>query len=44
MRRANDHASLPAGEPKTVHWGYWDGSLAPILTIRSVDSVTLVLP
>ena len=34
------HHYVPAN-PKTVHWGYWDGSLAPILTIRSGDSVTL---
>jgi len=34
------HHYVPA-DPKTVHWGYWDGSLAPILTIRSGDSVTL---
>ena len=27
--------------PKTVHWGYWDSSLAPILTVRSGDRVTI---
>ncbi len=31
---------LPAN-PKTVHWGYWDGSLPPVLTIRSGDRVTI---
>jgi acetamidase/formamidase len=27
--------------PETVHWGYWDGSLAPVLKIGSGDRVTI---
>lgn len=27
--------------PKTVHWGYFDGSLAPLATVASGDRVTL---
>src|SRR5262245_42325495 len=27
--------------PKTVHWGYWDATLPPILTIRSGDEVVV---
>jgi acetamidase/formamidase len=27
--------------PETVHWGYWDGSLKPVLTIDSGDRVTI---
>src|SRR5882757_9884567 len=34
------HHHLPA-TPKTVRWGYWDGSLPPVLTIRSGDTVTI---
>jgi acetamidase/formamidase len=34
------HHHLPAA-PKTVRWGYWDGSLPPVLTIRSGDTVTI---
>ena len=34
------HHHLPAN-PNTVHWGYWDGSLAPVLTVRSGDWVTI---
>ena len=31
---------LPA-KPGTVRWGHWDGSLPPVLTIRSGDTVTI---
>jgi acetamidase/formamidase len=34
------HHHLPA-RPGTVRWGHWDGSLPPVLTIRSGDSVTI---
>jgi len=27
--------------PATVHWGYWDASLPPVLTVRSGDEVTI---
>jgi acetamidase/formamidase len=27
--------------PETVHWGYWDGSLAPVLKIASGDRVKI---
>jgi acetamidase/formamidase len=27
--------------PETVHWGYWDGSLAPVLKIASGDRVRI---
>jgi acetamidase/formamidase len=27
--------------PDNVHWGYWDGSLAPVLRIASGDRVTI---
>jgi acetamidase/formamidase len=27
--------------PETIHWGYWDGSLAPVLKIASGDRVTI---
>jgi acetamidase/formamidase len=27
--------------PETVRWGYWDGSLAPVLTIASGDRVVI---
>ena len=35
----NQHR-LDAG-PETVHWGYFDAALAPVLTIESGDSVTI---
>jgi acetamidase/formamidase len=34
-----DHAVAAA--PETVHWGYFDGSLPPILTVEPGDTVTL---
>lgn len=34
------HHHLPA-TPRTVRWGHWDGSLPPVLTIRSGDTVTV---
>jgi len=30
-----------ASTPETIHWGYWDASLAPRLTIASGDRVTV---
>ena len=27
--------------PETVHWGYFDASVAPVLSIRSGDRVTI---
>jgi acetamidase/formamidase len=27
--------------PATVHWGFWDASLRPVLTVRSGDEVTV---
>jgi hypothetical protein len=27
--------------PETVHWGYFDARLAPVLSIESGDTVTL---
>ena len=30
-----------ASNPETVHWGYFDATLPPILTIDSGDSVTI---
>jgi acetamidase/formamidase len=32
---------LLQSSPDTVHWGYWDGSLAPVLSIGSGDRVTI---
>ncbi len=37
--RARTH--LLQSTPQTVHWGYFDGSLAPVLTIDSGDRVTI---
>jgi len=34
------HHELKAS-PATVHWGFWDGSLPPVLTVRSGDEVTV---
>jgi len=34
------HHHVPAN-PNTVHWGYWDSSLAPVLSVRSGDRVTI---
>ncbi len=36
----SSHHDLPA-HPGTVHWGYYDAALAPVLTVRSGDTVTL---
>ena len=30
--------------PETVHWGYFDAALPPVLTVRSGDTVTLTAP
>lgn len=30
--------------PQTVHWGYFDATLAPVLTVRSGETVTLTNP
>jgi acetamidase/formamidase len=30
-----------ASTPGNVHWGLWDGTLKPVLTIKSGDSVTI---
>ena len=35
-----DHHNLEV-TPETVHWGYWDASLEPVLRVRSGDRVTL---
>jgi acetamidase/formamidase len=35
-----DHHHLEA-TPDTVHWGYWDASIKPVLRIRSGDRVTV---
>ena len=37
-----DHHHLEA-TPDTVHWGYWDASIKPVLRIRSGDRVTVEL-
>ena len=34
------HHHLPA-KRETVRWGHWDGSLPPVLTVRSGDTVTI---
>ena len=34
------HHHLPS-TPGNVHWGLWDGSLAPVLKIQSGDTVTI---
>ena len=36
MKRHHLHAS-----PETCHWGYFDGSLKPVLTVASGDEVTV---
>jgi acetamidase/formamidase len=36
MKRHHLHAS-----PETCHWGYFDGSLKPVLTVASGDEVTI---
>jgi acetamidase/formamidase len=41
---AKDAASkthLLRSAPETIHWGYYDGGLAPVLTIDSGDRVTI---
>ncbi|MGH6913610.1 MAG: acetamidase/formamidase family protein [Geminicoccales bacterium] len=35
-----DHHHLEA-TPETVHWGYWDASIEPVLEVRSGDRVTV---
>ncbi len=35
-----EHHALPSN-PKTVHWGFYDASLAPVLRIRSGDTVEI---
>ncbi|MBK5294389.1 MAG: acetamidase/formamidase family protein [Acidobacteriia bacterium] len=35
-----EHHILPS-TPKTVHWGYYDAALAPVLRIRSGDTVEM---
>jgi len=37
--RAKSHALRSS--PKTIHWGYWDGSLPPVLEINSGDRVAI---
>jgi len=37
---AGQHHHL-ASKPDTVHWGFFDGKLKPVLTIRSGDTVTI---
>ena len=27
--------------PETIHWGYWDASLPPVLNVASGDRVTI---
>jgi len=34
------HHTVPCG-PSTVHWGYYDAAVAPVLTIQSGDTVTM---
>ena len=36
----SQHHVLPAG-PETVHWGFFDAGLKPVLTVASGDTVTL---
>ena len=38
MPSARHH--LPAS-PETIHWGFFDAQLPPVLTVRSGDSVTI---
>src|SRR3546814_2473311 len=34
-------AHVLQSNPETIHWGYWDGSLNPVLTISSGDRVRI---
>ena len=34
------HHRIEVG-PKTVHWGYFDATLPPLITIDSGDTVTI---
>ncbi len=36
----SQHHHIDAG-PDTVHWGYFDAALEPVLTIESGDKVTI---
>jgi acetamidase/formamidase len=40
LRTTGKRYHLAAG-PDTAHWGYLDASLAPVLTIKSGDRVTI---
>jgi acetamidase/formamidase len=40
-RRAAAKTHLLQSTPQTVHWGFFDGSLAPVLTIDSGDRVVI---
>lgn len=40
MKKTVPDHYLPAS-PATVHWGYWDAALAPVLRIASGDTVTI---
>ena len=36
----SQHHTVPAS-PSTVHWGYYDAAVAPVITIKSGDTVTI---
>jgi acetamidase/formamidase len=38
---AKAKAHVLRSTPQTIHWGYWDGALAPVLEIESGDRVTI---
>jgi len=40
LEKSRDIARVDAG-PATVHWGYFDAKLAPVLTVASGDRVTM---
>ena len=41
QQKAQPNTHLLKSTPETVHWGYFDGSLPPVLTIESGDCVVI---
>ena len=41
QRKAQANAHLLKSTPETVHWGFFDGSLPPVLTVESGDCVVI---
>ena len=41
QRKAHANTHLLKSTPETVHWGFFDGSLPPVLTVESGDCVVI---